>query len=1500
MTELFQIKSKTWFLFAFLILPFLSACGGGSKDERNDVAHTTLSIQVISADGGSVEGVSATIDGKAKASSDKDGRITINDLPVERELAIKLQKDGFANQVYRYKSGLKDAADTALVTMIARGESATFSATSAVSIQGEHGAAVTLKGGEFVDSKGEVVSGDIELSMTPVDVSTPAGLEAFPGSFSAIDDDGGEVPLIVTYGTTEFQFTQGGEELQLAEGETAAIELPIFIDTHPDGSPVKLGDEIPLWYLNEETGIWQQEGNGVVVASQASKTGFALRGEVSHFTWWNVDVAPEGTRVRFKVSLSQEPANVSAISARVFALGRGFRLNDIPVTIDQYSSPQPVPANREICFTGTVSIFFDDGERQQVATDEKCVKVAAGKTASIDLVANPDTAFQLTANVAETATVGSSLSSCGVLSRLTPQNYIPPLTFAIESGALPDGLVLDSRTGYITGRPTASAVGDSGLITVKAVDNLDRAASASFSINVSPALGIITGEMPLLTVGEALSPINVLTASGGLSPYSYRLAGSAGLPAGLGLDNVTGEIAGTPKPLSINGQGQAFRSEESQIKVMDANCAAVTVTLTSNIHHLPKLTGTPPAVVDVGSAINFTAQSSEGSVEAWSLNNAPAWLSIDADTGALGGTPLSGDVGIYNDIEIVGRNNLDNAPFAEGVSTLLFNLEVQAEVLGTQNINFEVPGPISRSAGAQPFVNSAAGGKGSGGITYRSSDTGVATVDPDTGEVTPVANGQAVITATKAADAVYSEATASYTLNVENTAPIVESETQITFTASATLQTYSYSPTLVSGEGVSWSLTGNNLPWWLSIDTITGVMTTAEIDQFEIGVYDGITLNAENALGSTQITPITIVIEPDAPPKIATSIANNKLVIPHNHFSDSIVFENAGGVAQEWTVSGNFPDAASGWLAINDRFWAPPGTLNINPDIQYLGTHSVTVTATNTKGSDSITFDLEITLDVPRLYIRGQVGEIDVNWRALPVTPVEISYDLYISDQPGISPETFDDATADVINGYNAADTLTSVNGADIALGQTYHMMLVANYAGLQSRSGPMQVVIGGVHDSGMKYCHDGVYYNFEYCGNSQYPAQDGDLGRDAANWTSEGYYQLDFNRLDANGQAILSGGTPECIRDNVTGQLWQYALEPNSILAADLAAHIATVNETPKCGLTNWRLPTTNELLSIVNYGVSNNGGSNVVMKYSDLQLNSNIWSSPNRYWTSDRVNANGSRRWFVHFRSGHVTQNDYDISGARVILVADTQTTPAFAQRFTDNGDGTVSDSHTGLMWKKCAEGYLYDAGSCVLNAADTATFNWQSALLRAGEVNQGLAQRQNHAYNDWRVPNTKELNSLLRREDQEANMFDASMFPGTSAGQHWTSTPVAQSSQAAQQAWSVGLLPNAELYLGGRLEWEEQTVANAVRLVRSPVEKRVYSWYLDEDGDNYANPVGVILSETKPEGKYISNHEYWGWDCNDNDPNVNESTDEVQGDKVDNNCNGFVDEGIMTGGE
>ena len=117
----------------------------------------------------------------------------------------------------------------------------------------------------------------------------------------------------------------------------------------------------------------------------------------------------------------------------------------------------------------------------------------------------------------------------------------------------------------------------------------------------------------------------------------------------------------------------------------------------------------------------------------------------------------------------------------------------------------------------------------------------------------------------------------------------------------------------------------------------------------------------------------------------------------------------------------------------------------------------------------------------------------------------------------------------------------------------------------------------------------------------------------------------------------------------------------------------------------------------------------------------------------------------------------------------------------RFTTSADGTATDSATGLMWKRCAEGQAWNpaTGACDGTAG---TFTWQQALQRAQQVNAGTAGA-NLGYSGWRVPNQKELGSIVERRCYSP-AINETVFPGTS-NWFWSASSYANYSY---YAWSV----------------------------------------------------------------------------------------------------------------
>ena len=110
-----------------------------------------------------------------------------------------------------------------------------------------------------------------------------------------------------------------------------------------------------------------------------------------------------------------------------------------------------------------------------------------------------------------------------------------------------------------------------------------------------------------------------------------------------------------------------------------------------------------------------------------------------------------------------------------------------------------------------------------------------------------------------------------------------------------------------------------------------------------------------------------------------------------------------------------------------------------------------------------------------------------------------------------------------------------------------------------------------------------------------------------------------------------------------------------------------------------------------------------------------------------------------------------------------------------YTDHGDGTVTHTPTGLMWKRCAEGQTWSGSTCTGSA--TSSHTWAQALTLGS-----TASFAGHA--DWRLPSLKELRSLVEECRSNPSINDA-IFPATPSSYFWSGSPHASYSD---YAWDV----------------------------------------------------------------------------------------------------------------
>lgn len=266
------------------------------------------------------------------------------------------------------------------------------------------------------------------------------------------------------------------------------------------------------------------------------------------------------------------------------------------------------------------------------------------------------------------------------------------------------------------------------------------------------------------------------------------------------------------------------------------------------------------------------------------------------------------------------------------------------------------------------------------------------------------------------------------------------------------------------------------------------------------------------------------------------------------------------------------------------------------------------------------------------------------------------------------------------------------------------------------------------------------------------------------------------------NSASYTLSSTGKTVTDNVTGLVWTQTpdldgsgtINVNDKLLPDAA--VSYCEGLSLDGRNDWRLPTIKEQYSLMQFtgrdpsGYSGTDSSALIPFLDDSvfgvgfgDTNSGERIIDGQYATTSiytSTTMNGNETMFgVNFVDGRIkgypTHSDF-----YVFCVAEN--TSYGENNFTDNGDSTISDSATALMWQQ----------------EDYQSSNWQNAINYCEDLTTG-------DHTDWRLPNAKELHSLVdySRSPVETDsaaidpIFTATSFTNEGGnkdwGSYWSST-------------------------------------------------------------------------------------------------------------------------------
>ncbi len=242
---------------------------------------------------------------------------------------------------------------------------------------------------------------------------------------------------------------------------------------------------------------------------------------------------------------------------------------------------------------------------------------------------------------------------------------------------------------------------------------------------------------------------------------------------------------------------------------------------------------------------------------------------------------------------------------------------------------------------------------------------------------------------------------------------------------------------------------------------------------------------------------------------------------------------------------------------------------------------------------------------------------------------------------------------------------------------------------------------------------------------------------------------------------AQYKGNTPSytnngdgTITDNVTGLMWQ---EDFKVMTYPRA--LKAINKFELAGYTDWRIPTIKEAYSLILFS-----GSDV---NPELSAGSKTPGTPfiNTDFFKFKYGANGNRAidsqmltsslyvgsteredllFGVNFADGRIKGYGLKFGNSdKPFMVRFVRGGEYGVNNFIDNGDGTITDEATELVWSK---------------EDSKKPMNWEEALAYAQEMNA-----QNYlGHSDWRVPNAKELQSIVDYSRSPLSTSSAAIDP------------------------------------------------------------------------------------------------------------------------------------------
>src|SRR5579871_1132762 len=327
-----------------------------------------------------VSGVSITIGAKT-ISTDLRGYFNIDNASLDKNASLLTgNKDGYFKIIKSFAA--TSGVNYQRIKLIKKKLIGTITASSGGTVSTSDGSSITLlANGLIKKSDNSSYNGTVNVYAASIDPTAQDIPGTIPGSLMGNDSIGKRVGL-QSYGMIAVELeSSAAEPLQIAAGKTATLSFAI-----PSSLQSSAPATIALWFMDDNTGLWKQQGSAV-------KSGSSYTGQVSHFSFWSIDLGVDGIVLNLTIKdKNNNPLPYSIVQMQNARYGTRYGYTDshgevaaiVPFNVQLNCS---IAATWECINSSSQTIGpFTDSANIVLTADEQSIATVSGKVVNCNNV----------------------------------------------------------------------------------------------------------------------------------------------------------------------------------------------------------------------------------------------------------------------------------------------------------------------------------------------------------------------------------------------------------------------------------------------------------------------------------------------------------------------------------------------------------------------------------------------------------------------------------------------------------------------------------------------------------------------------------------------------------------------------------------------------------------------------------------------------------------------------------------------------------------------------------------------------------------------------------------------------------------------------------------------------------------------------------------------------------------------------------------------------------